>query len=64
MKNEEMREDNWVDAHPEIYQEHQFETIKKVGMSGAEYVIIYCKKCGQVSFNEAKRGKEEIKPCK
>ena len=38
------------------YCKHEFVDCKKSGMSGGEYVVIYCKNCGVVSFDQARQG--------
>lgn len=43
---------------------HDFTHVVFTGMSESEYVVIYCKKCGQVSYNSARKGAEIISECK
>ena len=45
-------------------KEHNFTHAKKIGLDGSEYMVIYCTKCGQVSFNQAKNDEQRpIKEC-
>ena len=38
--------------------EHEFVDTKKYGGGTGEWIVIYCKKCGVVSFDQAKEGIE------
>ncbi len=45
-------------------KEHEFVHASKSGLAlGTTYILIYCKKCGQVSFDQSKNGKLEITKC-